>query len=854
VFMARFVLSVGCGAYDNGDLLPGAINDAKEFYRLQTDEKLGEANVQGSSLLLNPTLPELQGEISNFFARLTATDEYFIFFAGHAHRAKTSYTFRCKNTRPRSAFDGLSYRELKLSVNKTGARGTLIFDTCYSGEVGNQAEYLSRGESDDQKELPPPDAPGEGTILIWSCDSEAKAYENREHGIFSQYFFEGIRCGANIPSRKEQVTAGTLVKYVVETLVKRRHEGSFPSLRMSGDIAGMFVSKNPRYAIDQDPGRLSKSRSSVDPNPALSERSAEGIQKLAKSILRKETVLVSRRSANPHPLQANLFFIPMIGCEVYFSQTIGSNILITENGFYHGAASGGVVFVWEIVENVETYTSSYSPSFTSPVKDVTIHFRPALEAKIKMKEYTISNNKHPLLDQAIEWGRSYTKSRWKVNVVASKPPVRGREVAIIAPLNYVSMRPIPASKNDISDVARVLSAHVPATSPVTVSQFKTSLRAAFESAYRKTLVLYYSGHGILFEGELFLTAEYSVPDHPLETALPLFKLLDLMSECQVINLVLILDCCYSGSAGDNLGLSFDELDPSLERFFDDDQIAITIIASSGRGEESFHTPTNSVFTDAFVRAMSMARSEKSRVTVGALIGMIPKVTTDQRQRMRVFSSQQAEDVDLADEVEDAANLELAKSAARQDRKTDQIRKLRQVDFRLFQGEHFELQDIQIFRKEPVGLRSRIIGLGLAFIAIGSVFMGWEMIRDEHAWVYGALVAAFGLITFGPGAWILITDTDKNHYMLLGDAGVLIREGKTCEAIPALSLMSIQVQKSYSMNTFRGASAESRHTYHLLVLDEGQPVRLPYWLADSSMTLAIKGVNELIDSTNRTLVN
>jgi len=855
--MARVVLSVGCGNYDNGDRLPGAINDARDFFRVMLDEQLGGASPMNSILLPDPTAPQLLEEMSSFFSRLTASDEYFLFFAGHAHRAKTGYTFRCRNTPPKSAFDSFSWRELKLLTSKTAARGTLIFDTCYSGAIESLAEYLSRGEQDDQEESPPPEAPREGSVVIWSCDSENRAFENKEHGVFSELFLEGIRGGANSRTDEQYVTAGTLVSYVIDRLVSKKHKGSYPKSRDSGDIAGMFVSKNPRFTIGSDDALSSLSQSVLERNKILSERSCKGIQELVRSILRQETKLLPRRSATPHALQARLFFIPTLGTEVYFSHVSDSTVLITENGFYRLAGTESITFVWEAVENVETFTDSTNTVFKSwSHENVTINFRPAVAAEKKIKHYVITDNKHLLLGQAIEWGRTYKKGRWKWNVLAPKPPVRGREIAMFAPLTYESMRTIRASANDVSAIAGSFHAVAPAYNPATATEFKTSLRAVFQSAGHKTLIIYYSGHGVVLEGELFLTAQFSVSAHPLETAVPIFKLLDLMTEYQVINLILILDCCYSGAAGDNLGVSFDALDPSLETLFDADQNGISIIASSGRSEESFDTPTQSVFTGAIVQGCSIARLKKSRVTVGDLISAIPKVMSDRDQRMRVFVSQQGQEVVLADEHEDAATSELAAIAIRQNLKADQVSKLEYIDFRLLQDRHFASEDVRLFRKGPVSLRSRIFGLPLALLALLSALSAPEMMIEEHSWttwIIAPLVAVFGLFTFGLPAWIILTDTDKDHYMVLADSGVLIREGSDCKIVPAASLMSIQTGRSHEVHVFKGAISDREITRHVLVLDDGKPVELPYWL-DSSTDLAIKCVNELIDPTSKTVAS
>lgn len=69
-----------------------------------------------------------------------------------------------------------------------------------------------------------------------------------------------------------------------------------------------------------------------------------------------------------------------------------------------------------------------------------------------------------------------------------------------------------------------------------------------------TLICYFSGHGILEKGSLFLFWDNTTPDRLLTTALPVTEIMEALKYCKANSKLLILDCCHAGAVVNMLGL------------------------------------------------------------------------------------------------------------------------------------------------------------------------------------------------------------------------------------------------------------------------------------------------------------
>ena len=68
-----------------------------------------------------------------------------------------------------------------------------------------------------------------------------------------------------------------------------------------------------------------------------------------------------------------------------------------------------------------------------------------------------------------------------------------------------------------------------------------------------TFICYFSGHGILEKGSLFLLWDESLPERLNTTALSVAKIMDTLSECNAHSKLLILDCCHAGAVINKYG-------------------------------------------------------------------------------------------------------------------------------------------------------------------------------------------------------------------------------------------------------------------------------------------------------------
>jgi formylglycine-generating enzyme required for sulfatase activity len=83
---------------------------------------------------------------------------------------------------------------------------------------------------------------------------------------------------------------------------------------------------------------------------------------------------------------------------------------------------------------------------------------------------------------------------------------------------------------------------------------RQSLYAAAESCQEQdTFVCYFSGHGFLDQGSLFLLWDNSEVERLLSTALPVEAIILALQRCKAQNRLLILDCCHAGAVASAVG-------------------------------------------------------------------------------------------------------------------------------------------------------------------------------------------------------------------------------------------------------------------------------------------------------------
>lgn len=118
-----------------------------------------------------------------------------------------------------------------------------------------------------------------------------------------------------------------------------------------------------------------------------------------------------------------------------------------------------------------------------------------------------------------------------------------------------SWDPLKFARKDAQDLATCLSAPRCGfdieTPPDGADAFavRRQLYAAAESCTDSdTFLCYFSGHGLLEHGSLYLLWDETNLDRLLGTALPASAMTEAMSACRAGNKLLILDCCHAGAA------------------------------------------------------------------------------------------------------------------------------------------------------------------------------------------------------------------------------------------------------------------------------------------------------------------
>lgn len=126
---------------------------------------------------------------------------------------------------------------------------------------------------------------------------------------------------------------------------------------------------------------------------------------------------------------------------------------------------------------------------------------------------------------------------------------------------------------------------------------EASLRAALRKLTREAtkdddLLFYFSGHGMVLDGEGALVTQNAIPD---DVGFPMYELLRLVNRCGAGSMMVILDCCHSGEMG-NTGDAKDVHQATLSE-------GVTILSASGVDEASEQGIFNSLFTELVCAAL-----------------------------------------------------------------------------------------------------------------------------------------------------------------------------------------------------------------------------------------------------------
>jgi hypothetical protein len=126
---------------------------------------------------------------------------------------------------------------------------------------------------------------------------------------------------------------------------------------------------------------------------------------------------------------------------------------------------------------------------------------------------------------------------------------------------------------------------------------RTTLRREWIKLFNNfdgNIVFYFSGHGIFSEFGGYLVTQDSTMDDP---GLAMYELLQLANDCNAREVLLILDCCHSGSAGDLPARKFGIVNQAQIRQ------GVTILAASRPTENAVISKGRSIFTSLLLTAL-----------------------------------------------------------------------------------------------------------------------------------------------------------------------------------------------------------------------------------------------------------
>ena len=123
-----------------------------------------------------------------------------------------------------------------------------------------------------------------------------------------------------------------------------------------------------------------------------------------------------------------------------------------------------------------------------------------------------------------------------------------------------------------------------------------------------TLLVYYIGHGVREDGQLYLTAYNSIKDYIGETAIDIVLFKNIIKKSNALKRILILDCCYSGLAiSGELGNADSELEAQIS-----DITGTYILSSSPSNKVSMQLEGDeyTLFTGELIKALKFGIPNK----------------------------------------------------------------------------------------------------------------------------------------------------------------------------------------------------------------------------------------------------
>lgn len=245
---------IGNGIYDHSTAfaeLAYAVADAHDVFQLLTESPYAVFQPDSAGCHANLSLSEFEARLDDFLQQLQAGETAFIYFAGHAQAiGGKRLHLAMRDTDPsRLVRTGFAVEQLVSYFDERSIRSyVVVLDCCRAGLALQSPGVRQRGEEQDVGSIS--QLGGKGKVFVAAASGYGPAYELKElkHGLFTNYFLEGIESGRAVSSGSEWIGIDDICGYAQEQMA-RRHPTIQQELVQSGeDQSGkLIVARNPKY-------------------------------------------------------------------------------------------------------------------------------------------------------------------------------------------------------------------------------------------------------------------------------------------------------------------------------------------------------------------------------------------------------------------------------------------------------------------------------------------------------------------------------------------------------------------------------------------------------------------------------
>jgi hypothetical protein len=833
-----------------------------------------DPNEPPSKLVLNPTQDEILSELASFFegARLMGADA-IVYFSGHALPLSSGgWGFFCSDSSADSpAISTLSFRDLEARWHDSGTLQCIfIIDTCYA-RTAVPAEFISKSSS--VLSAPSPRATEEGLVLIWSSTETSKSYENGENSLFLRLFEKGINIGFDSPPFKRFVRASEAVQWMQsEAEIEGNDDFLKVSCSELGVTDSLYLSKNPRYDENATAGMDPQVLLQLETRQTAIQR-MRMLSSIAAAHRERRPRLEARRSTVTTSLSPYLRFDPVTNTEICLVPTTRRGVvvaelwlwvklfavtvplliwvgeyrgrlgllcvygvmlmvsairifirrhewqaplrhflLVTQDGFFQQHGANGKALLWSCVANIhhnflETeirILKEHGPEETLNIDNDKVAF-----------SLTSAYGRFTL-ESLLQWGKYYAKNRWQWETFAAGRKTREQKRSespvhlLVALSSYEHFQALPGCEDLKVAKAAFADDSVISLSDPSLPEFRKQLDGAFKGAAGGTLILYFSGHALVKGRELYLMTRESNPEH-VYSGFPLHKLSDLQQERSVSDLVVILDCCFSGAGAPSLGISLGDVRSWLERMRLGVQGRIWLLAGS-REDQKALAKSASLFTTALFNAAkelcqtdgTLQISEWYEATAKRMrFGQQPVFFSFEEPTRRVRLGATSQDlIKKARELQGAARTHAEQQESRLSAIAKSIEPmLSNSEYKMYEisGQSGFAYTGAVFRskhKWKAGGRVRsvigqlasgsfLVSAAVLFIFLVGIAITMSVlgrVPDFLGWVagIGGVLAALGFLGF----LIALPVLDKDLYVAIADDGIICKSRESISIIPA----------------------------------------------------------------------